>query len=112
MLRAVALGVVCAALGSLGQIMFKMSSDSISFLSPSSLLNRYLIAGLGMYGVATLLYLYALRDVEVSVLYPVISLSYVFVLLLGSALLGERTFYWNYAGAALVVLGVALIMWR
>ncbi|NOZ82346.1 MAG: EamA family transporter [Euryarchaeota archaeon] len=112
MLRAVAIGVVCALLGSVGQIMLKIASDSVRFTAPASLVNKYLIVGLTLYGAATLLYIYALRGVSVSVLYPVISLSYVFVLFLGVAVLKERAFYWNYAGAFLVVLGVALIMKR
>jgi len=54
------------------------------------LTNFWLLAGYALYGLNTLLLVLALRDGELSMLYPVIALTYVWVTLLCYTLLGER----------------------
>ena len=111
-MKAVIIGFVCAFLGSVAQILFKLSTPEINFSNIQSFFNKYLVFGFVLYGIAFLLYLYALKSVNVSILYSTISMSYVFVLIFSRAFLGEKTYYWNYIGALLIVLGISLIMKR
>jgi drug/metabolite transporter (DMT)-like permease len=66
------------------------------------------LAGLGCWALSTLLWLYLLSAVEVSVLYAVGSLSYVVVPLAARALLGEAMVPGQWLGMVLIALGVAV----
>lgn len=66
------------------------------------------LAGLGCWGMSTLLWLYVLRTVEVSALCALGSLSYLVVPLAARALLGEAMAPAQWLGAALIGIGVAV----
>jgi len=61
------------------------------------------------YGLATLIYIPALRGGDLSVLYPIISLSFVAVSLLSVWLLKERMNLLKWIGIVLIIAGVSLI---
>jgi multidrug transporter EmrE-like cation transporter len=71
--------------------------------------NVPLMTGYSLYGLSTILLVLALRDGELSILYPVISLTYVWVTVLSMMLFKEIVNFWKLSGLAIVVLGVALI---
>jgi drug/metabolite transporter (DMT)-like permease len=96
-------------LGVAGQFLLKLGAkgrdDSIllQLLSPAS------IIGLGLYFVAAVTYMYALRKIPVSVAMPSVALSYPLVALIGVFALGEHVGPMRMAGIVLVVIGVMLI---
>ncbi len=112
-LWAVLVSLLGAFLGALGQLFFKVSSKSISF-KPSnwfSILKNYrFVLALFLYGVATLLGLAALRGGELSLIYPLISTSFVWVALLAKKYLGEEINSWKWSGIFLILAGVFLLM--
>jgi len=71
--------------------------------------NLPLLAGYTLYGVNTLLLVLALRDGELSMLYPIIALTYVWVTLLSYALLPEKPNVYKNIGIATIVVGVAVL---
>jgi drug/metabolite transporter (DMT)-like permease len=68
-----------------------------------------LLAGLSLYGVSTLLLVLALRDSELSLVWPVIALTYVWVTLLSVIVFHERVVPIKLAGIAIIVAGVAVL---
>ena len=73
------------------------------------LMNPWLFAGYSLYGISTALLILALRKGQLSLLYPVISLTYVWVTIL-SMLLFKETMNVNKAiGLATIVAGVAVL---
>ena len=77
---------------------------------PLALLSNVpLIAGYALYGVNTLMLVLALRDGELSMLYPIIALTYVWVTLLSYLLLGEKSNFYKNVGIATIVVGVAVL---
>jgi drug/metabolite transporter (DMT)-like permease len=68
-----------------------------------------LIVGLFLYGCGSVLMILALRHGELSVLYPVISLSYVWVALLSVVILHETMTPVKAAGIATIIAGVATL---
>ena len=60
-----------------------------------------LIAGYGLYGVMTVLIVIAFKDGELSVLYPVISLSYVWVTALSYFVFHDNLNPYKFAGLTL-----------
>jgi hypothetical protein len=75
-LWAVGLTLLSVALGAMGPILLKKGADGLSLNIKVLLRNKHLFGGLFMYGAATIVYLFALRGGDLSVLYPLVSLSY------------------------------------
>jgi drug/metabolite transporter (DMT)-like permease len=96
----------CAVLGAVAQILFKHGAASFQLTPAAILSNTHLIAGMALYLLAMVLYLFALKGGNVSVLYPVIATSYVWVLLLAAWQFKEPIIAPNILGAALLICGV------
>jgi len=73
------------------------------------LTNWPLLMGYILYGINTLMLVLALRDAELSTLYPIIALTYVWVTLLSYLLLPEKSSLLKNIGIATIVLGVAVL---
>lgn len=71
--------------------------------------NLPLFCGYALYGVSTVLLVLALRHGQLSLLYPVIALTYVWVTLVSAFVFHESMNPWKIGGISLVVLGVAVI---
>ena len=98
--------VLCTFLTSLGQYFIKIGSDKIvNFIS---LFNWPLIIGFALYGVGAVILIIALKYGELSVLYPFIALSFVWVFLLSIFYLKEAIFFVNWVGLILIIIGVSL----
>jgi len=70
-----------------------------------------LFAGYALYGVFAVLLIYALRHGELSVLYPLIALGYVWVSILSVLVFHESMNAMKIAGVAVIIAGVAVLGW-
>jgi multidrug transporter EmrE-like cation transporter len=78
--------------------------------APLALITNYpLVAGYTLYGINTLMLVLALREGELSMLYPIIALTYVWVTLLSYLILKEPPNFYKNLGIATIVLGVAVL---
>ena len=68
-----------------------------------------LFAGYSMYGLFTAVMVVALRDGELSMLYPVIALGYVWVSILSVWIFNEQMTPLKAAGVVVIVAGVAVL---
>ncbi len=68
-----------------------------------------LLVGYCLYGLGAALFTVALRDGEFSVLYPIISLTYVWVTLLSVPVLGETINAYKIVGILTIGAGVAVL---
>lgn len=101
----------CAFLGALGQLFFKLGSGGISsgiFL----LLNWQIILGVLLYAIATILLILMLKKAELSLLYPVIATSYIWVAFFSLFLVRETLHIQNWIGILLIVGGVYFTSYR
>ena len=71
--------------------------------------NPAIFAGYCLYGVFTVLFIYALRHGELSILYPLISLAYVWVAIIAVVALHEAMNPFKLAGIAIIMAGVAVL---
>ena len=86
---AVGLAALCALMGSTGQLLFKLGSSSVTLSLSSWVTNVKVIAGMMLYGLSAIFFIFALKSGRLSILYPVIATSYVWVALLSNKVLGE-----------------------
>jgi drug/metabolite transporter (DMT)-like permease len=114
--RALMLVTSCTVIGAFAQLLIKSGAnalpahlgfDLVSALAIAT--NLKVIAGYSLYGINTVLLVLALRHAELSILYPVIALTYVWVSLLSIFVLHEHMNLARGIGIALIVFGVAVI---
>ncbi len=104
-----ALTFCCSILGAMGQAFFKTASEKVTLTDPLTWIgNVKLIVGLAFYGLATVLFVFALKHGNLSLLYPIIAMSYVWVMLISVFYFKEDVVALNWLGIGLIILGVAL----
>lgn len=108
--RSVALVFCCTLFGAVAQILIKTGANSLAHPSLMAMITSLpLIAGYSLYGLSTVLLVMALRQGELSLLYPVISLTYVWVTVLSVVVFKESVNVFKAAGVLVIVLGVAVL---
>jgi drug/metabolite transporter (DMT)-like permease len=108
-LWAIELVVLATILGSLGPIYLKRSAEDFS-LNPKKLFkNRNLFIGLIFYAIGTVLFIAALRGGELSVLYPLIATSYIWISFLSIKMLKEKMNIYKWAGIFIIIIGITFI---
>jgi drug/metabolite transporter (DMT)-like permease len=108
--QSVFLVFICTILGAAAQILMKMgSAHMVHFDVVKVLTDWQLFSGYALYGINTLLLMLALRDGELSKLYPIIALTYVWVTVLSAYFFHEEITFWKLAGIAIIVAGVSVL---
>jgi drug/metabolite transporter (DMT)-like permease len=108
-LWAIALALFAQVIGSFGALGLKLGARHFSLRPLALLRNYYLMGGLAGYGGSSVLVLIALKHGELSVIYPMVALTYVFVALLSQWLLKERMTVPKWIGICLILAGVSAI---
>ena len=95
-----------------GQIFFKISTDHLAAKVGSPYLaimfQPYFIIGVAIYGAATLLWVYVLKNVQLSYAYSFMALTYVMVPLLAMYFLKETINMRYVIGTAVIIAGVLI----
>lgn len=129
--KRIALWMVIAftLLASIAQIFIKTGANALNRIPPASvtslavgsmhfqlstiviaaLTSIPLMGGLALYGVGAVMMVLALQHGELSVLYPVISLSYVWVAILSVLIFHEHMNAYRVGGIAVIIAGVAIL---
>ena len=99
-------------LTSSAQILYKLGIleiPSSKFDLISIITNYYIIGGLLLYGIGAILMIISFRGGEVSVLYPIIATSYIWVSILSMYLLGEKMNAFRWIGVFIIIAGILSI---
>ena len=97
-----------------GQIFFKKSSFFIESHPYLPIIYRYLFNfwlyfGVGLFGIATLVWIKILSLAKLSTIYPMQSLAYVVVAILSYYLFSEKISLLNALGIAVIIFGLFLV---
>ena len=106
-----AIGLVVSAtlVGAFDPILLKKASaKKLSNLS-SVMKNYHLMGGVGLYAIGTILFIPALRGGDLSILYPFVALTYIWVSLLSVKFLGEKMNKLKWLGILSIIIGVSFI---
>jgi len=66
--------------------------------------------GIFLYGLSAILFVWSLRHGNLSVLYPLIATSYIWVALFAYFLLGEPFPWFKWIGILMIILGIGIVV--
>lgn len=96
-------------IGAMGPILLKKGADQFTF-HPAKLLKNYnLLFGIAIYAISLIIFVTALKGGEVSILYPLVSVGYIWVCLLSIKILKEKMNLYKWLGIIFIILGVSMI---
>lgn len=97
----------------MGQVMFKLASQSTGGFSLGSLItlavNPVFVVALAVYGVGTIIWIYVLRSVPLTIAYSFMGLTFCFVPLMAHLAFGEPLHLRYLLGTLLIIAGLVTI---
>ncbi len=109
---ALLLTFVCVLMIGCGQILFKMAANRGAQLAGTGFIESWLtwplLVALGVYGLATLLWVWILRYITLNTAYPVYALAFLVIPALAHFFLGEPMTWRHFVGGGLIIIGVAI----
>jgi multidrug transporter EmrE-like cation transporter len=115
--QSIALVFFCTLIGAGAQVFMKLGANQLPPVGVVALLanpfiilrNAFLLGGLSLYGMFTVMLVFALRDGELSIIYPVIALNYVWVTCLSLLFFQESLNPFKACGIVVIMLGVIVL---
>jgi len=120
-IQSIGMVLTSVAFGAVGQLTLKAGMNSVVKASATGKLqlsldtlihmatNPLLIVGIAIFGVSTLLWLFALAKADLSFAYPFLSLTYLAVLIGGAFLFGDKVTLPRVIGFAVIIAGVLIV---
>ena len=108
-LWSIMLVVLSSALGSISPILLKKASERRIYPLKFLMTNYPLYGAASLYIIAIFIFVFALKGGELTVLYPLSSLGYIWASLSSVKFLGERMSAFKWTGIFLIIIGVTLI---
>jgi drug/metabolite transporter (DMT)-like permease len=100
---AIALVILCTLFTSSAQFFFKKGADAL----PS--ITIFAIAGLACYAIGALFLMASFKGGEVTVLYPIFSTSFIWVVIISKYALEESVGFYKWLGIAFIIAGIIFI---
>jgi drug/metabolite transporter (DMT)-like permease len=108
LVRSMLLVFTASVIGSLGMAFLKMGSAHLT-RSLWSFLNPKLLFGIALFLFSSVFYAWGIKDGQLSVLYPMVALGYVWGLLWAKLFFKEAITKPKIVGLALILLGVCFV---
>jgi len=99
--------LLASVIGSLGAVFLKLGAAHLK--SVWSLLNWRLGAGVWLYLGSSIFYGWGIKNGQISVLYPMVSLGYIWTLGWGRLIFNERVTSQKFIGLGFILLGVVCV---
>ena len=108
--QAIYLMIFCTIFTSLGQLLWKFGVNKINLDNFITLFNLPFVFGFVSYGIGAVLLLLAFKKGEMSVLYPIIATSYVWVSILSPWLFPTDSMnFIKWIGVIIILISVSLL---
>jgi multidrug transporter EmrE-like cation transporter len=105
---AIILVIICTIFTSVGQILMKLGTAKTGSIL-EIITNVPLILGFVSYGIGAVLLIISLKYGELSLVYPFIALSFIWVSIASIYLFNEHVSIFNWLGLTAILIGVSMI---
>lgn len=102
---AIFLMVLCTFFTSIAQVFYKLGAIRL----PEIFTNYPILIGLILYGIGAIILITALKLDEVTILYPILATSYVWVSFLAWGIFAESINIFKWIGIAFIIAGISVI---
>jgi multidrug transporter EmrE-like cation transporter len=118
-MEVIALVLISVLLGVLGQLSLKQGMKNVGnfeikdFLSSrifKLIAEKFVVIGIALYAIATLLWLVILSKAELSFAYPMLAIGYILIAIFGKLFFGENITLIRFLGILLISIGVFLLL--
>jgi len=107
--HAIVFVLIASILGSVGAVFLKAGAGRLHRNLSSLVFNWRLAAGVVVFLVSSYFWVRAVKDGELAVLYPMLSVGYIFTLLWSRLVFGEPVTRRKIAGLGLIAVGLVLL---
>jgi len=106
--------LISTIIGAFGALFLKIGSArfriKLTIKGITDIITNYkLILGIILYVLGSIAFIYALKFGELSVVYPLTSMGYIFIAILSLIFLKEHMNRYKWLGIAFIILGVVLV---
>jgi len=101
--------LVASLIGSLGAVGLKSGAGRLQLNLRSIALNYPLMAGVGLFLLSSYFFVLGVRNGELTVLYPMVSLGYVWTLVWSRLFFGEPFTRNKFLGIGMILFGIVLL---
>ncbi|MCX6711567.1 MAG: EamA family transporter [Candidatus Woesearchaeota archaeon] len=106
---AISLVLIATLIGAFGALFLKLGSKKLSLKFKNVFTNYKFLFGIFLYGISALFFIGALRYGQLTLVYPFVSIGYIWIILLSMYFLKEKMNFYKWLGITLIILGVSLI---
>ena len=96
-------------IGSFGAVLLKAGAARLQFSLPGLITNWRLAAGVVIYLLSFVFFVQGMRHGELSVLYPLVALGYLWTVLWSKWFFDEPLTWAKFAGLGLILVGISIL---
>jgi drug/metabolite transporter (DMT)-like permease len=96
-------------IGSFGAVFLKLGAERLEMRLASLFTNYWLVVGVVLYVLSSVFYMMGVSQGELTVLYPMVSLGYIFAIVWARLFFNEPFTRAKVGGLLMIIIGVALI---
>lgn len=108
---------ISVSLSAIAQLSFKHGVTNVDLTPYNHIIVKswmlftspFVFLGLCLYGVGTILWLFALKQMDLSLAYPFVGMSFIMVFLMGVFLLGEPFNINRLIGTIIIIIGILFL---
>jgi len=108
-IKSIVLVLIASFFGSMGSVFLKAGASRLHRQLSSLIFNWRLGAGVFLFLVSSIFYVLGIREGELTILYPMVSLGYFFTLIWARLFFGEPFTRNKLVGLALIFAGIACL---
>lgn len=108
-LSSILLVLLAAFIGSFGAVFLKSGAGRLHRQIRTLLFNWRLAAGVGFFVLSSFFFVLGLREGELSVLYPMVALGYIWTLFWSRLFFGEPLTRNKFLGIGLILIGIVIL---
>jgi multidrug transporter EmrE-like cation transporter len=118
-MEAIILVLISVLLGVLGQLSLKQGMKNIGKFEVKDFLSnkifeliteKFVVIGIVLYAIATLLWLVVLSKAELSFAYPMLAIGYILIAIFSKIFFNENVTFVRFLGILLISIGVFLLL--